>query len=782
MKFSNGCWLNKEGVTAYSPATVYEITKRENSVSLLTPHSFIRHRGDTLAGPVMNIELSSPMANVIKVKMYHFKGGLNKGPAFELNDTNPAVAITEDEKNLYFVSGDLKATVAKDGNWQMDFSNEQGPLTHTGFRNLAYLKVDSEGTFVREQLNISVGELIYGLGERFTPFIKNGQTVDIWNEDGGTSTEQSYKNIPFYVSSKGYGVFINHPEQVSMEVGSEKVTKVQFSVPGESLEYYIINGPTMKDVLMNYTTLTGKPGLPPAWSFGLWLTTSFTTQYDEATVTSFIEGMADREIPLHTFHFDCFWMKAFNWCDFTWDKEVFPDPEGMLARLKARGLHICVWINPYIAQESPLFDEGMAHGYLIKRPDGSVWQWDLWQPGMGIVDFTNPDACAWYEAKLEALMDMGVDSFKTDFGERIPVDVVYHDGSDPYKMHNYYTFLYNKVVYNLLERRLGKDQACLFARSATVGGQQFPVHWGGDCTSEFESMAESLRGGLSLCLSGFGFWSHDIGGFESTSTPDVYKRWAAFGLLSSHSRLHGSSSYRVPWAYDDESVDVVRYFSRLKCTLMPYLYRNANETSQTGIPMMRALALEFPEDKVCAYIDKQYMLGDQLLVAPIFHETGEVSYYLPKGRWTNFITNEVVIGGAYQTETHGYLSLPVMARENSVVAVGSDATRPDYDYSDGVTYHVFELTDAVTVTTPIYGIDNQVASVMTLTKTASAITVDCVTNATRFKPYQVLLRNLASETFKLDESAVTSGVTLAADTLGTLICVPNDVAGFTLTL
>ena len=352
--------------------------------------------------------------------------------------------------------------------------------------------------------------------------------MDIWNEDGGTSTEQSYKNIPFYISNKGYGVFVNHPERVSFEVATEMVTKVEFSVPGENLDYFLINGPTMKEVLMRYTDITGKPSLPAPWTFGLWLSTSFTTNYDEKTVNSFVDGMFDRKIPLSVFHFDCFWMKDFNWCDFTWDSRVFPDPEGMLKRLKAKGLKICVWINSYVGQESSMFKEGVEGGYFLKRPNGDVWQWDMWQPGLAIVDFTNPAACEWYSKKLEALLDMGVDCFKTDFGERIPTDAVYYDGSDPVKMHNYYTYLYNKVVFNVLKKKKGEKEAVLFARSATAGGQKFPVHWGGDCWSDYESMEESLRGGLSLTSSGFGYWSHDIGGFESTSTPDVYKRWCAF--------------------------------------------------------------------------------------------------------------------------------------------------------------------------------------------------------------------------------------------------------------
>ena len=445
------------------------------------------------------------------------------------------------------------------------------------------------------QLALDVGENVYGLGERFTPYVKNGQTVDIWQADGGTSSEQAYKNIPFYLSSRGYGVFVNHPGKVSFEIGSESVGQVQFSVEDQSLEYYIVAGPDARR--------TSSPATPPspaarrcrpAWSFGLWLTTSFCTSYDEETVTSFVDGMAERDIPLSVFHFDCFWMREYQWSDFQWDPDVFPDPVGMLARLKERGLRISMWINPYIAQKSPLFAEGAEHGYLVRRPDGDIWQWDLWQPGMALVDFTNPAAREWYDAKLRVLLDQGVDCFKTDFGERVPTDVVWHDGSDPERMHNYYAQIYNRTVFELLEKERGHGEAVLFARSATAGGQQFPVHWGGDCFASFTAMAESLRGGLSLSLSGFGFWSHDIGGFEGTPDPAVFKRWLAFGLLSSHSRLHGNVSYRVPWAFGDEAVDVARKFTLLKHRLMPYLYGAAAEAHRTGIPMMRADAAGVP--------------------------------------------------------------------------------------------------------------------------------------------------------------------------------------------
>ena len=526
----------------------------------------------------------------------------------------------------------------------------------------------------------------------------------------------------------------------------------------------------MKDVLTRYTDLSGKPALPAPWTFGLWLSTSFTTDYDEATVMSFIDGMLDRGIPLRTFHVDCFWMKAFHWSDFIWDEKVFPDPAGMLTRIKAKGLNICVWINPYIGQESVLFAEGKENGYFIKRPNGDVWQWDMWQPGMALVDFTNPEACRWYQDKLEALLDMGVDCFKTDFGERIPVNCVYHDGSDPDKMHNFYTYLYNKTVYDLLERKRGKGEAVLFARSATVGGQKFPVHWGGDCWSDYVSMEESLRGGLSLLMSGFGFWAHDIGGFEHTSTADVYKRWVAFGLLSSHSRLHGSQSYRVPWLYDEEAVDVVRTFTRLKASLMPYLYKTSVDTSRSGVPTMRSMVLEFTGDRNCWYLDKQYMLGDNLLVAPIFNDESVGSFYLPQGTWTDFFTGEEMTGGVWTEKTYDYLHLPLMVRENSIVALGSCDDKPDYDYADGVELRVYALADNQECSTVVYDMQQKADLQVSITKSADTITIKAE-NAGG-KPYTVRLVNV--------QAASASGAAMTVDGKDTILTPEADKVTVTL--
>lgn len=752
MKFTNGYWLMRQGVTPYYAVELHEVQPAAEALTVYACTKKLKGRGDTLDQPLLTVRYSSPLEGVIRVQMHHHKGRKPRKPGFELKNLSPKTAVQEDARQVTFSSGPLAVRIQKTGNWLMEFIAGEQILTASGWRGLGFVDTP-EGRFVHEQLNLGVGEHIYGLGERFTPFIKNGQVVELWNEDGGTSSEQAYKNVPFYLTNRGYGVFINHSERVALEIGSEKVERVQFSVPGEELDYFVIYGPTPKEILQRYTALTGRPALPPAWSFGLWLSTSFTTDYNEKTVTSFIQGMADRDIPLHVFHFDCFWMKEFHWVDLSWDERAFPDPVGMLARLKERGLHICLWINPYIAQKSPLFDEGMENGYLVKRTDGSVWQWDRWQAGMALVDFTNPAASQWYAGKLKALLDMGVDCFKTDFGERIPTDVVYHDGADTQKMHNYYTFLYNKVVFELLEETRGQGEAMLFARSATAGSQQFPVHWGGDNTASFESMAETLRGGLSLGLSGFGFWSHDIGGFEQTATPDLYKRWCAFGLLSSHSRLHGSQSYRVPWLFDEEASEVLRRFTKLKSSLMPYLFKATVVAHETGVPMLRAMLLDFPNDPTCEYLDRQYMLGDSLLVAPVFRADGVVDYYLPAGQWTNFLSGQVVEGGRWVREQHDYMSLPLLVRPNSVIPVGSNDTRPDYNYADGVSLHVFGLENGSSCAVQIPTLQGGVGATATVSREGSFIYVRVEGQA---KNWDVILRNIpASQVQSVDGGAVT---------------------------
>jgi len=689
MKFTDGYWKTRPGLDVLRGVQIVGMRGDGDSLTAFVATGRIRDRGDTLNRPLLTVTLTAAGDGVIRVRLAHHLGGVPARPRFALDDAGAGAVV--DGRTLH--AGRLSATFGDDdGDWLLTFREGDRVLTSSIPRSIAHVS-GPDGAFVHEQLTLDVGEYVYGLGERFGPFAKNGQSVDIWNEDGGTCSELAYKNIPLYVSSRGYGVFVDSPDRVSFEVASEVVSRVQFSVPGEVLEYLVIAGPTPADVLDRYTALTGRPPAVPDWSYGTWLSTSFTTNYDAETVLSFVDGMAERGLPLSVFHFDCFWMRGFHWSDFVWDPDTFADPAGLIRALHERGLRVCVWINPYLAQRGHLFEEGREAGYLVKRPDGSVFQWDQWQAGMALPDFTNPDATAWYVSKLRALLGMGVDAFKTDFGERIPTDVVWHDGSDPQRMHNYYTHLYNKAVFDLLREVRGEGEAVLFARSATAGGQQFPVHWGGDSESTFASMAETLRGGLSLAMSGFAYWSHDIGGFEGTPDAEVFKRWVAFGMLSSHSRFHGSGSYRVPWLFDEEAVEVTRVFSRLKLSLMPYLAAAAVAAQERGTPLMRPMVLAFPEDPACATIDTQYMLGPDLLVAPVFSASGDVAVYLPEGTWTHLLTHETVTGPRWVRENHGPLSLPLYVRPGAVIARSSQTDRPE-GYADDVVLQAFELGEA----------------------------------------------------------------------------------------
>lgn len=598
MKFTNGYWMIRDGVDALYAREAYELAAdaTTESLNVLAPTSVVRGRYDTLNLPTFNVDITTPAEGVIRVRAEHWQGA-TEYPGFPLNADEPGnrdyVTVQANGNgdgevgvngaDVTLTTGGLTAKVVKGTPWNLTFIGEDGKvLTESAGKSLGRFKLGAESNvtaqpvsefgvtmdgsardesdvFIAIQLHLSVGEDVYGLGERFGAYVKNGQSVDIWNEDGGTASEQGYKDIPFYMTSNGYGVLVNNCGHVSFEIGSENT---------------------------------------------------------EATINSFIDGMAERDIPLAAFHYDCYWMREFHWCDFEWDKRFFGDIESTLKRLHE------------------------DKGYLVRKPNGEVWQTDFWQAGMGLVDFTNPAAREWFKDKVKALLNQGVDAIKTDFGERIPRDVVWYDGSPKLSMHNWYTQLYNQAVFEAIEETYGKGNACLYARSATVGGQQQPVHWGGDCESTFNGMAQSLRAGLSLTSSGFGFWSHGIGGFEGAfPDPAVYKRWVAFGMLGSHSRLHGSTVYRVPWLFDEEdekngvalvpgqtAVDVVREFTKLKLELMPYVYQLGLQPHVNGTPVMRSMFVEFPDDPACRTLDRQYMFGPSMLVAPVFTYSGEVSY------------------------------------------------------------------------------------------------------------------------------------------------------------
>jgi alpha-D-xyloside xylohydrolase len=415
MKFTNGIWFDREDHSIYNAVEVGDVSTTDQSIRALCTIRHVRDRGDTLNKPTIAVSLSSPYPGIVAASATHFKGVRITEPRFELfpdgkpqsDAKSPTVKKAEGVATLE--SGGLKAALnTKPDAFNISYSTEHGELTDIGWSCLQYIIAPddarqpylptttttvgdpyyrtiasrSKKPYMVVSLGLDVGEHVYGLGERFGPLIKNGQTIDLWNEDAGTCTPYTYKNIPFYFTSKGYGVFFDHSSLVSVEVQTERLARVQASVQGEQIRWYVIHGPTPKDVLAKYAILTGRPSLPPAWSFGVYLSTSFLIDYSEEVVTSQLDGMRDRKIPMSVLHFDCFWMKAHQWTNFQFDKEFFPDAKGFISRIHDRGLKVCVWINPYIAQESTVFDEAAEKGYLIKRTNEDVWQSDIWQAGM----------------------------------------------------------------------------------------------------------------------------------------------------------------------------------------------------------------------------------------------------------------------------------------------------------------------------------------------------------------------------------------------------------------
>ncbi|GIL32788.1 alpha-xylosidase [Lactobacillus paragasseri] len=709
MKYLNGNWLVKDGFSIDYGQCIYDSRIEDNKLTLWVPFKEITDPGMTLDDGMITLEISSPRENIINTKIINYRGSVDHGPNFKLNqDKNISPEIKETVDKFIFKSGKTKLEISKGSQILFHYFYENELKAEVAARSIARIFDPDSNVHMSNSFVLEPGEKIYGLGERFSNFVKNGQEIEMWNADGGTETMQSYKNIPLYLSNRKYGIFVDSSEKVSYEIASQQVDRVEFSVPDQTLSYYFIGGSDNKEVLDHYTALTGRPPLLPAWSYGLWLTTSFTTKYDEQTVMSFINGMLKRKIPLSVFHFDCCWMKPTEWCNFEWDPDIFPDPEGLLKKIHNKGIKICVWINPYIAQKSRLFDEGMKNGYFIKKTNGDIWQWDKWQAGMAIVDFTNPDAISWYQGYLKELLSQGVDVFKTDFGERIPSKgVKFFDGSDPKKMHNYYTLLYNKVVTEAIADVKGEKEALVFARSATVGSQCYPVHWGGDSSSNYSSMAETLRSGLSFGMSGFGYWSHDISGFEASATPDLYRRWTQFGLLSSHSRYHGSTTYKVPWLYGEKSVENTKKYTNLKLKLLPYLMAMSNEVHYHGTPILRSMVLEFPDDPGCEDLDMQYMLGSNLLVAPIFNDQGLATFYVPKaeGTWISILAGKAYEGGKWYKEKFDDITLPLLARPNSVIVTGRYNNETMYDYTDHPIVNVYEMKDGKisTIITNNYG-------------------------------------------------------------------------------
>lgn len=501
------------------------------------------------------------------------------------------------------------------------------------------------------------GERIYGGGESFTSLDKRGQKLVLFTTDAQSSaSEQMYKPVPFFMSNRGYGMFIHTSSPVTLDVGHTHQGSQTLYVGEDYLDLFFFVG-SPAEILYEYTALTGRSPLPPLWSFGLWMS-RFSYQ-SEKQVEEVAKRLRKNKFPCDVIHIDAGWFEKGINCDFEFNKTTFPNPEKMFDQLRRNGFHASLWQIPYFTPHNPLFQEVVEKRLYITDGNGNVPTEDA------ILDLSNPEAIQWYQEKLRILLQKGASAIKVDFGEAAPFKGYYASGRTGLQEHNLYPLRYNQLVAELTQ--MEKNESIIWARSAWAGSQRYPVHWGGDAEVSDAGMAGTLRGGLSLGLSGFSFWSHDIGGFSGTPGEELFKRWSFFGLLSSHSRVHGFPP-REPWEFSAEFGSVFRAVTELRYRLMPYIYAQAANCTQQGLPMLRALFINYPDDPAAWIPEDQYLLGNDVLVAPLMETgTSKRNVYLPEGKWIDYQTHKIYEGKCWQPMSAGELPGIILIKSGSII-------------------------------------------------------------------------------------------------------------------
>jgi alpha-D-xyloside xylohydrolase len=504
--------------------------------------------------------------------------------------------------------------------------------------------------------SLAPGERIYGGGESFTALNKRGQKLVLYASDvQSAGIAEQYKPVPFVMSNRGYGMFIHTSTPVTLDIGHRfDGTHTIFSGDDQLDMFFFLGSP--KEILSGYTALTGRSPLPPLWSFGLWMGRfSYRSQQE---VTEVASKLREHEIPCDVIHIDAGWFENSIHCDFRFNPQTFPDPKAMIQGLRNNGFRVSLWQIPYFTPKNPLFAEIISKNLFIKDGNGNIPTEDA------VLDFSNPDAEAWYESKVKTLLDLGVSAIKADFGESAPLRAAYASGRSGFYEHNLYPLRYTSLVHRITSKVTG--ESIIWARSAWAGGQRYPIHWGGDPEVSAVAMAATLRAGLSLGLSGFTFWSHDIGGFMSAPEEKLYARWSVFGLLSSHSRVHGFPP-REPWLFGKEFQQTFRKAAELKYRLMPYVYTQAAICAGNGWPMVQALLLQYPDDPAAWLIEDQYMFGEQMMVAPIWENKTGRHVYLPAGKWIDYQARKIYSGAQWQYIEAGELPGIILVKYGSLI-------------------------------------------------------------------------------------------------------------------
>ena len=563
-------------------------------------------------------------------------------------------AITDHNKRLLFAENTSEKSVY--------FGYISAPL--------GYCLVDDE-IFIGQSFSMAPHEDFYGFGEQFTYFNKKGTITEIWNVDpANTASFLSYKNVPFFLSTQGYGFLLNSSRKSLFDMGSKTTAAWNVKVQGKELDYYLMFGATPQRILQRYYALTGQPTLPPVWSFGLWMSKLGGYTNQEALLAA-AQRFRQRDMPLDVLHIDPPWLVDNETlvCTYQWNNEAFPDHKGMLQELERQNIKLSLWISPYVPVGCALYHEGMATGYFVK--DGQrktlvnqgTMNW--WSKPFVYIDFTNPAAVNWFKARLRDLLEEGPITFKTDLGELGPEEAVYANGMDGKEGHNFYALAYQKTVFEATQEIRGAD-AMIWCRSAFIGSQQYPVHWAGDVQCDYEHLAGQLRALLGAGMSGFPFFSHDIGGFIGDPTPDLFARWFQFGMFSSHARIHGSAR-REPWEYGEDIANLCQAYLKLRYSLLPHIYSAAVESCTTGEPVCKALVMDYSDDPTVRNLDDQYLFCNDFLVTPMFQAEGQRKIYLPEGTWIDFWSHEVLTGGRWITRFYPLERLPLFVKGGSIL-------------------------------------------------------------------------------------------------------------------
>ncbi len=600
--------------------------------------------------------------------------------AGELPSSNAWTSSTDKDGNITYKSSSGSITLCRHP-WRIELRDASGKLIE---RSRA--EIDNDTTQVKElpfcfikrgvdnsrsiapMLSLMPGEKIFGCGESFTSLNKVGQKINLFVTDPqGPETGMMYKPVPFYMSSKGYGVFMHTSAPVTCDFGSTYVGTTKLFMADEVMDFFVFFGDP-KDILDEYTNIVGKTPMPPLWSFGTWM--SRITYFSQEEGMEIAKQLRKNKIPSDVIHFDTGWFGVDWQCDYKFAEDRFSDPAKMIKDLKDQGFHISLWQLPYFTPKNKYFDELLEKGYYVKNATGSSPYEDV------VLDFSNPETVKWYQEKIAGLLSLGVGAIKVDFGEAAPYENgLYASGRTGLYEHNIYPLRYNKAVSDVTFETNG--DRIIWARSAWAGSQRYPLHWGGDAANTNAAMLSTLRGGLSFGLSGFPFWSHDMGGFVQSTPEDLYRRWLPYGFLTSHTRAHGAPPTE-PWLYNADFCKYFRQNAEMKYQLMPYVYAQAKNCTETGLPMLRALFIEYPDDPGAWLVEDEYLFGSDILVAPLFENTDSRQVYLPgKTKWIDYQTGKIYASGWNEIKIEGAIECVILVRDGAIIPTAKLAQSTD---------------------------------------------------------------------------------------------------------